>query len=388
MPRSPSLDRLPEYPLGDLPARRAAVEARGIRVLNLGPGDADLLPPPRVVERLREVVLESRYSRYGFQRGLPEFREEAAGWMERRFGVVADPYEELHPLIGSKEGLAHLLLGCLGPGDVAILPDPGFHSYEGAVIMAGAEPHLVRLSPENGYRLDPEALPGGVVDRARILLLNYPNNPTAASVELDYFQRIVEFCREKGIGLIHDHAYSEIAFDGYRPPSVLQVPGAEEVAVELHSLSKTYNMTGWRLGWAVGNRRFIRNLVEVKSLVDTGPPLAIQAAGLEALRSPEAWMRENVELFRRRRDVGVQAFRDAGFRLQVPRATIYLWVAVPGGWSSAEFCRRALNEVGVVLLPGSSFGAGGEGYFRAALTVDEPELQEAAERLAGLEPAS
>ncbi len=384
LPRSAALDRLPSYPLADIPERKRALAEKGVDVIDLGPGDANLPPPPRAVARLHEVVDEPRYSRYGFQLGLPEFREEVAAWMKARFGVSLDPFREIHPLVGSKEGITHLSLACLSPGDVGIVPDPAFHAYRGGVVLAGGEPHFVPLRPENDFRIPLDELPDHVVERARILFLNYPNNPTAASVDLDYLERAVAFCRKNGIVLVHDQAYSEVAFDGYHPPGVLQVPEGRSVAVEFHSLSKTYNMTGWRLGWVAGNRELIESLVRVKSFIDTGPFLAVQAAGVEALRSHREWLPENVETFQRRRDAAVMALRKAGFTLESPKATMYLWVSVPEGFSSEGFAREALDRAGVVVMPGSALGEGGEGFFRIALTDTEERLQEGARRLGEL----
>ncbi len=384
LPRSRALDSLPSYPLADLPARKRELTQRGIEVIDLGAGDARLPPPDPAVSRLRAVAGDPEFSRYGFQMGLPEFREEVARWMASRFGVTLDPYREIHPLIGSKEGITHLALGCLNPGDVAILPDPGFLAYLGGVVLSGAEPYLAPLRPESGFRVVFDELPEDVVKRARLLYLNYPNNPTTATVDVGYYREAVSFCRRNGIALIQDHAYSEIAFDGYRPPSVLEVKGAEEIAVEFHSLSKTYNMTGWRLGWIAGNPELVGRLARAKSFIDTGPYLAVQAGGVEALRSHGEWVPRNVAVFEARRNAGVDALREEGFEVSRPRATMYLWVRVPGEESSASFTRRALEEEGVVLFPGAGMGAGGEGFFRIALTVPEGRLAEAARRLGRL----
>jgi LL-diaminopimelate aminotransferase len=383
-PRSRALEALPTYAVAKLAERRRELELQGMDIIDLGAGDADLAPPPRAVERLREAVLDPRYSRYGFQLGLPAFREEVARWMDRRFGLELDPFREILPLIGSKEGIAHLFRAVLDPGDVAILPDPGYPAYLGGTILSGGEPHLVPLRPENDFLIPLEGLPGEVVERARVLVLNYPNNPTTATASREYLEQAVDFCRRHGMVLVSDVAYSEVAFDGYRPPSVLEIPGAREVALEFHSLSKTYNMTGWRLGWAAGGAELVGLLSRVKTFLDTGPFLAVQAAGVGALESWESWVPENVEVFRRRRDAAVEAFREAGFEAEPPRATMYLWIPLPAGVGAAAFGDRALEEAGVVVLPGTALGAGGEGFFRIALTVSEERLREAAKRLSGL----
>jgi LL-diaminopimelate aminotransferase len=249
-------------------------------------------------------------------------------------------------------------------------------------VLAGGEPYLVPLRPEHDFMIPLEAIPAGVVKRAKLLFLNYPNNPTAASASEAYYRQAIDFCREHGIVLVHDHAYSEIAFDGYRPPSILEFAGARDVAIEFHSLSKTYNMTGWRLAWAVGNQELVAALSRVKSFVDTGAFLGVQAAGVAALRSWASWVPGNVAVFQARRDRAVEAFGAAGFQVTVPRATMYLWIPVPTSEPSREFARRCLDQEGVMVLPGSSLGDGGEGFFRIALTVPEHRLEEAANRLA------
>jgi len=376
--------RLPAYPLADVPERRRRLEARGVDVIDLGAGDADLAPPPAAVEALRSAAGDRRYSRYAFQAGLPALREALASWMLRRFGVALDPWSEILPLIGSKEGIAHLPLAFVDPGDVGIVPDPGYQAYRGGMVLAGGEPWLVPLRPENDFLIPFGDLPADVVRRSRILYLNYPNNPTAAEAPLAYMEEAVAFCREHQVLLVHDHAYSEIAFDGYRPPSILEVDGGRDVAVEFHSFSKTYNMTGWRLGWVAGRRELVGALTRVKTFMDTGVFLGVQAAGAAALESWEAWVPGNVAVFRARRDAAVEAFGRAGFEVRTPRATMYLWLPVPGGEASASFALRALEEQGVVILPGAALGEGGEGFFRVALTVPEGRLREAAERLGKL----
>ncbi|HSG46306.1 MAG TPA: aminotransferase class I/II-fold pyridoxal phosphate-dependent enzyme, partial [Longimicrobiales bacterium] len=339
-------------------------------------------PPPAVIAAIQTAVEDPAMSRYPFQVGLPAFRREVAGWMEQRFGVVADADRDVLPLIGSKDGIAHLPFGFLDAGDVAIIPDPGYQAYLGGTVLAGGEPYLVPLRPEHDFLIPLESLPADVVKRAKLLVLNYPNNPTAASASEAYYRQAIAFCREHGIVLVHDHAYSEIAFDGYRPPSILEFEGARDVAIEFHSLSKTYNMTGWRLAWAVGNPELIAVLSRVKSFVDTGAFLGVQAAGVAALQSWASWVPGNVAVFQSRRDRAVAACRAAGFQVTVPRATMYLWIPVPTSEPSREFARRCLDQEGVMVLPGSSLGAGGEGFFRIALTVPEDRLEEAASRLA------
>lgn len=378
---SARIESLPGYPFAGVKALRLRLEAEGVDVIDLGAGDADLAPPPQVVDALREAAGQPRMSRYPFQVGLPAFREAIAAWMKVRFGVSLDPMAEILPLIGSKEGIAHLPMALLDPGEVAIIPDPGYQAYLGGVVLAGGEPYLVALRPEHDFLIPLENVPEAVRARTRLVYLNYPNNPTAVGAPDEYYRAALAFCHRRGAVLVHDHAYSEIAFDGYRPRSVLEFEGAREVAVEFHSLSKTYNMTGWRIGWAAGNSEVIAALARVKSFVDTGVFLGVQAAGVAALEAWGSWVPRNVAVFQSRRDVAVSALRAAGFRATAPRATMYLWVPVPGGEPSRDFARRALAEKGVIILAGAALGAGGEGFFRVALTVPEDRLRAAAERL-------
>src|SRR5687767_6745700 len=328
---------LPPYPLTDVPGIKRELKARGVDVIDLGTGDADLAPPPAAVEELRKAVLDPGNSRYAFQLGLVEFREEIARWMSGRFGVTVDPLREVLPLIGSKEGIFHLPFAFLEPGDVTIVPDPGYQAYLGGTVLAGGTPHIVPLRPEHDFLVPLELIPADVAARAKILYLNYPNNPTAAAAPREYLEEAVAWCRRHDVILAYDNAYSEIAYDGYRPPSILEVPGAKEVAIEFHSLSKTYNMTGWRIGWAVGNPELVAAVTRVKTFADTGVPFSIQHAGIAALQSHADWLPGNVATFQRRRDAGWEAFRAAGFDLPKPAASMYLWVPLPAGVESGPW---------------------------------------------------
>jgi LL-diaminopimelate aminotransferase len=375
---------LPAYPLAGIPEARRRLISEGVDVIDLSAGDADLAPPPAAVKGLQEAVENSAMSRYPFNLGLAEFREEVAGWMKKRFGVQVDPARELVPLIGSKEGIAHLPFGFLNPGDAALIPDPGYQPYKGGVLMAGGEPILVPLRPENDFLIPLDELPPDDVARSKILYLNYPNNPTTALASREYLKEAVEFCHAHKLLLVYDNAYSEVAFDGYRPPSILEIEGGREVSLEFHSFSKTFNMTGWRIGWAVGDAELVGILAKVKSFMDTGAFLGIQAACAAALRSSDEWVTSNIATFQRRRDAAAQAFSAEGFQVTVPKATMYLWIPVPTQEASMDFCRRALEQEGVIVLPGSSMGKGGEGFFRVALTTSEERLREAAARLGRL----
>ena len=374
----------PPYPLADVPNIKRELLAKGVDVIDLGAGDADLSPPPAAVKAVQEAITNPAMGRYGFQLGLPAYREAVAAWMKKRFGVALDPFKEIIPLVGSKEGLAHLAFCYVEPGDTTILPDPGYQPYIGGTLLAGGEPYAVPLRPENDFLIPLDEIPEDIVQRARILYLNYPNNPTAAIAPREYLQSAVRFCQDNGVLLVYDNAYSEIAFDGYRPPSIFEFDGARDVAVEFHSFSKTYNMTGWRLGWAAGPASVISALARIKAFVDTGQFMAVQAGGIAALASYDEWVPGNVEVFRQRRDAAVNAMRGAGFEVETPKAAMYLWLPMPGGQASEPFARRALLEQGVVIMPGSALGPGGEGFFRIALTQPAERLQEAAQRLARL----
>lgn len=372
---------LPPYPLAGIPEARKRLRDEGVDIIDLSAGDADLNPPPAAVRGLEEALKDPAMSRYPFNLGLGEFREAVSRFMERRFGVRVDPARELVPLIGSKEGIAHLPLGFLNPGEAAFIPDPGYQPYMGGVLLAGADPILLPLRPDNDFLIPLDTLCPRDVARAKILYLNYPNNPTTALAPRDYLSEAVAFCRENDLVLVYDNAYSEIAFDDYRPPSILEIEGGREVSLEFHSFSKTFNMTGWRLGWAVGGADLVSVLAKVKSFVDTGVFLALQAAGAAALDTWEEWVPSNIRVFQERRDAAVDAFRSRGFELEIPKATMYLWIRVPTDETSMDFCRRALEKEGVIVLPGSSMGKGGEGFFRVALTTSETRLREAAHRM-------
>jgi len=381
---------LPEYPLATIPQRKRELAARGVDVIDLGAGDADLAPPQAALDRMRDAVLEPPLSRYGFGLGYVPYREAVSAWMQRRFGVRCDPMTEVVPLLGSKEGISHLAFAYLEPGCVSIIPEPGYNPYQGGTLLSSGEPYRYPLRPRTDFLLDVDEIPRDVLDRTRILYLNYPNNPTAAIAPVEYLEHVVRVCRERDILLVYDNAYSEIAFDGYVPPSIFQIEGARDVAIEFHSLSKTYNMTGWRCGWAVAKPEIASTLLKVKSFVDTGQFMAIQAAGAAALESWAEFVPKNVAIFQARRDAAVSSFRAAGFECEIPRATMYLWIKLPEGIASASFAERLLEEQGVVVMAGSSFGAGGEGFFRISFIQSPARIAEAAQRagalLAGMIP--
>ena len=371
---------LPEYPLAKIPQRKRELIKRGLDVIDLGAGDADLAPPPAVFEALEKAAHDPSMSRYGFGLGLVRFREAVSAWMEKRFGYRFDPLTEIVPLIGSKEGISHLALAYAEPGSTTIIPEPGYNAYQGGTLFSGATPYRYALRPRTSFLVDLDEIPKDVLSRTRILYLNYPNNPTAAIAPVDYLQRVVARCRELDILLVYDNAYSELAYDGYVPPSIFEIDGARDVAIEFHSLSKTYNMTGWRCGWAVANPEICGTLAKVKSFVDTGQFMAIQAAGVAALDSWAEFVPRNLAVFKERRDAAVRSFRENGFLCDVPKATMYLWLRLPDDVPSALFAERLLEDEGVVIMPGSSFGAGGEGFFRISFITAPERIAEAARR--------
>jgi len=378
---SQRLQRLPGYPLAEIPTiKRRLVEA-GVDVIDLGAGDNDTPPPAVAVESMTAALGIPALSKYGFQQGLPEFRQAAARWIERRFGQRFDPFTEILPLIGSKEGLSHLPLAVINPGDVAIVPEPGYQAYLGGALLSGAEPYIAPLRPENKFLLELDQIPADLLRRAKIAFVNYPNNPTAAVATSAYLERTVAACRRHGILLAYDNAYCELTFDGYRAPSIFETDGARDIALEFFSLSKSYSMTGWRVGFAAGRAELIGALTRVKSYVDTGPFLAVQKAGAAALDHSEELVAPIRSELERRRDAAVAALDHAGFTVESPKAAMYLWVPLPEGTMSAAFSKKALEQNGVVVLPGSAFGPAGEGFFRIALTVGADRLRAAAERL-------
>jgi LL-diaminopimelate aminotransferase len=378
---SQRLRALPGYPLAEIPTLKRRLLEAGVDVIDLGAGDNDAPPPDIAVTAMTTALRDPAYSKYGFQQGLPVFRQAASNWLERRFGLGFDPSTETLPLIGSKEGLSHLPFAVVNPGDATIVPEPGYQAYIGGSILAGAEPYIAPLRPEHDFLLDLERVPDAVLRRAKLVFVNYPNNPTAAVATPEYLERTVALCRRHDILLAYDNAYCDLTFDGYRAPSIFEIPGARDVALEFFSLSKSFSMTGWRLGFAVGRPELIGALTRVKSYVDTGPFLAVQKAGAAALDQAETLVVPIREELERRRDAAVTALRAAGFALEPPKAAMYLWIALPTGIASAAFARRALEDTGVVVLPGSGFGPAGEGFFRIALTVGAERLRLAAARL-------
>ena len=382
--RARRLTALPPYLFTEIDRKRSEAVAVGQDVIDLGVGDPDLPTPSFIVERMREAVGDPSTHGYPLGKGLPELREQIAEWFAGRFGVSLDPADEVLILIGSKEGIGHLPLAVVNPGETVLVPDPGYPVYASGAIFAGAHAQAMPLTAENGWLPDYGAIPRSIRGAARLMFLNYPNNPTAAVAGLPALEEAVTFAREFNILIAQDAAYSELYFEG-RPPSILQVPGAKEVAVEFHSFSKTFSMAGWRIGFAAGNAEMLRALAQVKSHVDSGTFEAVQQAGLEAIRHmdhPEVGRIR--EVYRRRRDAFCAGMGRCGFELATPRATFYVWCKCPPGYDSMGLAGRLLDEAGVVLIPGAGFGQAGEGYVRAALTVPQGRIEEAVERIGRL----
>jgi LL-diaminopimelate aminotransferase len=375
------LKKLPPYLFKELDRQKEEVRSRGVDIIDLGVGDPDLPTPPHIIEALAAAAADPANHRYPSYSGMDRFNQAVAAWYGRRFDVRLDPAAEVVTLIGSKEGLAHLPLAFINAGDVALVPSPAYPVYDIAVQFAGGRSVIMDLRKENGFLPDLGAIPDETARQAKLLFINYPNNPTSATASLDFFNEVAAFGRRHNIIVCHDAAYTELSFDGYRPPSFMQADGAMEVGIEFHSLSKTYNMTGWRIGFAVGRSEIVQALGQIKSNIDSGAFQAIQIAGIAALDGDQSCVSEAMETYRRRRDVMVEGLTALGLGVIRPRATFYLWIETPAGYSSAQFASRLLKKAGIVATPGNGFGAPGEGFVRMALTVGEERLEEALARM-------
>jgi LL-diaminopimelate aminotransferase len=380
------IEKLPAYLFAEISRKIAEKRAQGVDVISFAIGDPDLPTPEHIVESLRDASRDPANHRYPETEGLPELREAIARWYERRFGVSLDPQREVLPLIGSKEGVGHIALCFIDPGDVALVPDPGYPVYAVGTMFAGGEAYYLPLTEENGFLPDLESVPADVLSKAKVLWLNYPNNPTGAVAGLEFFEQAAAFARRHRLAVLHDGPYSEVAFDGYRPPSFLQAEGAREAGIEFHSLSKSYNMTGWRIGMAVGNADIIDALMRVKSNLDSGVPQAVQRMAITALDGPQDCIEEHNRVYQRRRDRLVAALQGLGLRLTPPKASLYVWARVPDGETSTAYATRLLDEAAVVVTPGVSYGPSGEGYVRLSLTLPDERLEEGVRRLEALRP--
>ena len=375
------IEKLPPYLFAEIDRKVAAAKARGADIISFGVGDPDLPTPPHVVEALAEAARDAATHRYPSYTGMPEFRSSIANWYERRFGVKLDATDEVQPLVGSKEGIFHLPVAFIDPGDVALIPDPGYPVYETGTILAGGEPVLLPLTPDNDFKPDLSSIPRDVLDRARVLWLNYPSNPTAACVDRAFFEEAVRFCLDNDLLLAHDAAYTEITFDGYVAPSILEVDGAMDCAIEFHSLSKTYNMTGWRIGWVAGAPVAIEAMKRLKTNIDSGIFDAVQRAGIAAIDGPQDYLEECIDIYRDRRDLLCDGLKSMGIVVDPPKGSIYVWVPVPEGHSSESFTAHLLDEFDIVVAPGNGYGPSGEGFVRFSLTVASERLEEGVERL-------
>ena len=386
MKPSKRLERIPPYAFAQLESKIAAKRAAGVDVISLGIGDPDRLTPPLIVEAMQEAVTEPETHRYPSNRGREDFRAAVCDFYSRRFDVTLDTAREIIPAIGAKEAIFNLNLAFLDSGDMALASDPGYPVYTGGPLLVGAEPVVMPLVPELGFAPDLEAIDEATAGRAKLMYLNYPNNPTGAVVPAGFFARAIEFAREHDILIVHDNAYSETTYDGYRAPSFLEVPGGKDVGIEVFSLSKGYNMTGWRCAAVLGNAKAIEHYWRLKTNIDSGLFEAVQLAGIAAL-SPDAdaEVASMNELYRRRRDLVCDALAKAGVHVTPPKGTIYVWAQVPESFAdSAAYCEHLLEQAGVVVSPGAAYGPNGEGWFRIALTTPDDRLAEAVERLASL----
>lgn len=383
MEEARTIKNLPPYLFARIEAKIAEAKAQGRDVINLGIGDPDRPTPPHIIARLIEEAQNPANHQYPTSVGLLEYREAVAEWYEKRFGVVLDPKQEVVSLLGSKEGIAHISFCYLNPGDLALVPDPGYPVYGIGSLLANGRVYYMPLKEENGFLPDLSSIPEEIAREAKIMFLNYPNNPTGAMASRRFFEEVVDFARRYDILVCHDAAYSEIYFDpAKRPLSFLEIEGAKEVGIEFHSVSKTYNMTGWRVGWAVGNAKVIETLGRFKSNVDSGVFQAIQYAAITALRGPQDCVEEMRQVYRERRDVVLAGLRKMGWKIEGPPATIYFWAPVPKGFNSSEFAELVLEKAGVIITPGIGYGAEGDGYFRIALTQEKERIQEALDRMA------
>jgi len=380
-PGATRLSKIPPYLFAEIDRKIQEKKKAGVDVISLGIGDPDLPTPARIVHVLQEAAADPSNHRYASYFGLVELRQAIADWYGDRSGVTLDPATEILPTLGSKDGIAHVPLALVDPGEVVLAPDPGYTVYVTGALMAGAEPYIMPLTLENNWLPDLDAIPEDVAQRARLMWLNYPNNPTAGVADREFLERAVAFCRRHDIILCHDAPYSEIAFDGYRPLTLFEIPGAKEIGLEFHSLSKTFNMTGWRIGWVCGRADLVGLIGQLKTNIDSGIFQAVQWAAIEALNGGDQETRAACDVYARRHRLVAETLNDLGWSIKPPRATFYVWAPVPPGYDSIGFAGHVLDEVGVNITPGVGFGAHGEGYFRLSVTAPDARLEEAMARM-------
>lgn len=372
---------LPAYLFARIERLIEEKQESGVDVISLGIGDPDLPTPGYIIDELKKEAENPANHRYPSSVGMLSYRQAVADWYGKRFGVELEPKTEIVSLIGSKEGIGHISWCYLNAGDIALVPDPGYPVYAGGSILAGARPYYMPLKAENGFKPDLAAIPSDVAKKAKMMFINYPNNPTSATVEKGFYQEVVAFAREYNILVCHDAAYSEIAYDGYRPISFLETPGAKDVGIEFHSVSKAFNMTGWRIGWAAGHPDAVNALGRLKSNLDSGQFQAVQYAAIKGLSGSDGFIKDMCSIYQDRRDVLVDALNEMGWKLEKPKATFYVWAPVPAGYTSESFAETVIEKAGVVVIPGSGYGTEGDGYFRAALTISKERMLEAVDRL-------
>ena len=381
MKLSRRIENLPPYLFVEITRKIAEKKAKGEEVISFAIGDPDIPTPPHIIDSLCQAAHDPANHRYPETDGLPELRQVIAGWYERRFGVSLDADREVLPLIGSKEGIAHIALCFIDPGDIALVPDPAYPVYSISTMLCGGKPYYMPLVEENNFLPDLDAVPAGILEKAKLLWLNYPNNPTAAVAELEFFNRAVKFARQHNLAICHDGPYSEVTFDGYQAASFMQADGAKEIGVEFHSLSKSYNMTGWRIGMAVGNAEMINALMRIKSNLDSGIPQAIQRAAIRALTGPQDCIQEHNAIYQRRRDLLIETLSSIGIKARLPKASLYVWAKVPRNYTSISLANDLLEKVGVVVTPGIGYGKSGENYIRLSLTIPDDALMKGLSRL-------
>jgi len=381
MRKSKRLDLIPPYLFVKIEERKEELIRKGIDVIDFGIGDPDLPTPSHIVKKMREVLDTKEAANYPTSKGEMIFRKAVVNWYKKRFNVSLDPATEVCCLIGSKEGLAHLPLAFIDLGDVSLIPDPSYPVYKICTTLAGGEAYFLPLNAKNNFIPDLDNIPADIAKKAKLLFINYPNNPTGAVAEISFFEKCVKFARQNDLLLVSDLAYSEMGFDGFRARSVLEIPGAKEVTIEFHSLSKTYNMTGWRIGMAVGNAEAVQALATIKSNIDSGAFKAIQLAATEALTGPQECVIDNNQIFEERRNVLYAGLTSLGWKFDKPKATFYFWVPVPKGETSASFTEKLLDKCGILVVPGSGYGPSGEGYVRMAITLPKERIAEAIRRM-------
>lgn len=375
------VESLPPYLFAEISKKIAAKRAAGVDVVTFAIGDPDIPTPRHIIDSLHRAADDPANHRYPESEGLPELNQAIADFYQRRFETVLEPMKETLPLIGSKEGIGHVALCFIDPGDIALVPDPGYPVYEIGTMFAGGQSYRLDCTRESGWLPDLDAIPADVADRAKVLWLNYPNNPTGAVASLEFFEQAVAFAKRHDIAILHDNPYCDTAYDGYVPPSIFQVPGAKDVAIEFNSWSKMYNMTGWRIGMAVGNRTMIDALMRVKSNLDSGIPQAIQRMAIDAVYGPQDCIDENNRIYQRRRDRIVEGLRKIGLEVDPPKASLYVWARLPAGVTSAEFAARLIEDCAVVVTPGRGYGLNGEGYIRLSVTTPDERVEEGMRRL-------